>query len=157
MANILDYLNQIGVEYKLTEHNAVSTIAEMSELIENIEGSHYKNLFVRNQKGTEMFLVVLSHDRKVDMKQMGQDLGCGKLSFCSEKRLKENLGITAGAVSPFSLINNTQKNIKVVLDKSIATADKVNFHPNRNTAMLTLDAVDLIKFLESLDYNYAFY
>ena len=65
-------------------------------------------------------------------------MGSGKLSFASPERLSRYLGLTAGAVSPFGLINDQNKEVHMVLDKSLQQGEKVNFHPNVNTAAVTL-------------------
>ncbi len=154
---LLEYLKSIGVDYKLTEHREVATIEDMEDIIRDVEGAHYKNLFVRNQKGNEHYLVILEHSREVNLRDLGEKLGSGKLSFCSEKRLKKYLGITPGSVSPFCLINDKNKEVIVVLDKDMMKQEKINFHPNRNTAMLTVTPKGLEKFLWEQEYTFTTY
>lgn len=67
--------------------------------------------------------------------------------MASEKRLYENLGLTPGSVTPFGLINNKDKKVIVLLDKDLKKDGKINFHPNINTATLTIDYSDFCKFL----------
>ena len=50
------------------------------------------------------------------------------------------LGVTPGSVSPFGLINDHDRRVRVFLDRDLATADRVSFHPNINTVTLDADA-----------------
>ncbi len=61
------------------------------------------------------------------------------------------LRLTPGSVSPFGLLSDKAHRVTVVLEKLITEAaaeELVNFHPNRNTATLSLQKRDFLKFLE---------
>lgn len=146
---VYDFFNTIGVSCTRHEHPPVYTVEEASQYWKGIEGRHCKNLFLRNSKGNRHYLVVLEQSKKVDLKELANKLGSGKLSFASPERLSRCLGLTAGAVSPFGLINDQNKEVHMVLDKSLKQGEKVNFHPNVNTATVTLSAADFVIFLES--------
>jgi len=76
-------------------------------------------------------------------------VGDGKLSFASPDRLRSHLGLTPGSVSPFGLINNSDRAVRVVVDRDLKSAPRLSFHPNINTVTLTIAAADFVKFLES--------
>lgn len=65
-----------------------------------IKGSVCKNLFLRDAKGRQHFLVVLPGDRQADLGALAAALGSSKLSFASEERLMKHLGLTKGSVTP---------------------------------------------------------
>jgi Ala-tRNA(Pro) deacylase len=67
-----------------------------------IPGAHSKNLFLRDPKGRNHYLVVLPARKKFDLKSFGNLLGV-RLSFASPERLQKYLGLTPGSVSPFRL------------------------------------------------------
>jgi Ala-tRNA(Pro) deacylase len=69
------------------------------------------------------------------------------LSFASAERLAARLGLTPGAVSPFGLINDREKTVRVVLDERLRAATRVGFHPNVNTATVVLAFADFERFL----------
>ena len=48
--------------------------------------------------------------------------------------MDETLGVTPGSVTAFALINDTDRRVRFVLDRALAEADPVNFHPLTNTA-----------------------
>jgi Ala-tRNA(Pro) deacylase len=122
-------------------------VAEAGRYWKGITGAHCKNLFLRNQKGNRHFLVVLEHKRRLDMRRLGEILQAGKLSFASDERLAKYLGLASGAVSAFGLINDRGREVEVILDESLKEKDEINFHPNVNTATLTIGFDDFLKFL----------
>ena len=92
----------------------------------------------------------MPEDKRLDMKEMGEKLG-DKIKFSNEQNLKDILGLLPGSVSPFGLINDKEKKVKVVIDKDIWDADFVSFHPNINTETLELSGENFKKYIESLD------
>ncbi|HPF79025.1 MAG TPA: YbaK/EbsC family protein, partial [Alphaproteobacteria bacterium] len=76
-------------------------------------------------------------------------IGSDRLSFGSSDRLWEYLGVRPGSVCPFSIINDKNQQVKILLDKSMMETDIVNYHPLLNTMTIGLKPQDLIKFIES--------
>jgi Ala-tRNA(Pro) deacylase len=145
---VYDFLQQMEISYVRHEHPPVFTVEEADQYWEGIAGAHSKNLFLRNNKGNQHFLVVLESSKKVDLNQLGEKTGAGKLSFASADRLEKYLGLEKGAVSPFGLINDHTRVVRVVLDEELKKSEYVNFHPNVNTATLTLSFQDFERFLD---------
>ena len=144
---VLRVLQELSIPFARHEHPPVYTVAEAERYWEGIKGAHCKNLFLRNQKGDRHFLVILEHKRRLDMRRLGEILQVGKLSFASDERLAKYLGLTSGAVSAFGLINDRGREVEVVLDESLKETGEINFHPNVNTATLTVAFDDFLKFL----------
>jgi Ala-tRNA(Pro) deacylase len=140
-------LRELGIAYTHHEHPAVATVDEAAEHWAGIDATHCKNLFLRNQKGNRHYLVVLTASKKADLKAVADQIGDGKLSFASPERLMTHLGLTPGSVSPFGLINDREHAVRVVLDRDFQSAARLAFHPNINTATLTIAAADFKKFL----------
>ena len=59
----------------------------------------------------------------------------------------EHLKLEAGAVSPFGLIHNRAKDVRVVIDQDLRNYQQVSFHPNVNTATITISVSDFNRFL----------
>lgn len=144
---VYDRLRELGVPFVVHEHPPVFTVEEADVHWAAIDATHCKNLFLRNQKGTRHYLVVLMHKKKADLRAVSDQIGDGKLSFGSSDRLMTHLGLTPGSVSPFGLINDTGHHVRVVLDRDLKQAERVSFHPNINTRTLTMARADFEKFL----------
>ena len=61
--------------------------------------------------------------------------------------------LAPGVVSPFGLLNNNDKDIKVYIDKDIVNEDRMSFHPNTNEKTIFIKTKDLFKFLNSINYE----
>ncbi len=146
---VYDNLDSLEIVYKRYEHPPVYTVEEAKQYWQDIEGAHSKNLFLRNSKGNRHYLVVLEENKKADIKGLSDKLGAGKLSFASERRLMEHLGLETGAVSPFGLINDEKNAVTAVIDRDLSKSSRVNFHPNVNTATVSITYSDFEKFLKN--------
>ncbi len=140
-------LAELGIENRTTEHPPVFTVEEAKALCGELSGCHTKNLFLRNKKGV-MWLVVCPEDCEVDLKDLAERLGAGRLSFGSADRLMKYLGVIPGAVTPFGIINDKGGRVRVVLDQRLRAAETLNFHPLDNTMTTNIGAADFIRFLE---------
>lgn len=148
-AAVVARLGELGIPFTRFEHPPVATVEEAVVHWEGIDAAHFKNLFLRNQKGDRHYLVVVAHLKKVDLRHLAGQIGDGKLSFASPERLQTHLGLTPGSVSPFGLINDRRHAVRVFLDADIGGAARVSFHPNVNTATFVITAADFRRFLEA--------
>ena len=142
-------LAELAIPYTRHEHPPVATVEEAKRHWTGIDATHCKNLFLRNQKGNRHYLVVLTHSKKADLKAVAEQIGDGKLSFGSPERLMAHLGLTPGSVSPFGLINDRERGVRVILDRDLADATRLSFHPNINTVTYTVAAADFARFLDA--------
>jgi Ala-tRNA(Pro) deacylase len=146
-------LDQLGIAHRTVEHPPVFTVEEAKALRGNLPGHHIKNLFLRNKK-EEMWLVTVEESKRVDLKALGERLtgatgGAAKLSFGSADRLMQYLGVIPGAVTPFAVINDKGKAVRMVLDQDLLRHDVVHAHPLVNFKATALAPKDLLRFLEA--------
>jgi Ala-tRNA(Pro) deacylase len=140
-------LAALGITFTRHEHPPVATVEEAEPHWAGIDATHCKNLFLRNQKGSRHYLVIIRHSKRADLRAIADQIGDGKLSFGSPERLKAHLGVTPGSVSPFGLIHDRAHHVRVVIDRDLKSADRVSFHPNINTVTLTIARVEFERFL----------
>jgi Ala-tRNA(Pro) deacylase len=145
--NVYDALQALGIPYTRHEHPPVYTVEEAVKHWQGIAGAHCKNLFVRNKKGNRHYLIIAEHLKKVDLQALAKKLGDDRLSFASDERLARYLGVQAGEVSPFGLLQDAQKEVVVVVDADLKNETLVNFHPNINTVTIGISLADFEKFL----------
>lgn len=152
--NLKTYLEKHNIQFILHIHPAFFTVSQHKELVKsnpslNIPGLHTKNLFLKDEKNN-FFLVCLPAEKILDLKDLKEQLNIkGKLSFATSQELKDELNLTPGSVSIFAMIY--AKSTTLILDKQIWESDLVGFHPNINTATLTLNHIELEKFTSSLN------
>jgi len=153
---VFKVLSELDIDYILTNHPPVPTVEEAEKYWVDLDSAHCKNLFFRNHKGNKHYLVLLDYHQSLAIKDLEQRLKQGKISFASAERLDKYLGLIAGSVSPFGLINDLENHVHVFIDKNLEHVEKISFHPNDNTATLVLSLRDFIKFLRWSGNTYEF-
>jgi Ala-tRNA(Pro) deacylase len=153
---VLEVIEKLGIQFQIYEHPALPTIDEAVKYWNNIGASHCKNLFFRNHKGNKHYLVILEHKQALDIHDLEKRLKQGKISFASDHRLYQFLGLKAGSVSPFGLINDSGHHVELFIDANLKHSELISFHPNENTATIVLRMSDFEKFLNwtGNDYQY---
>lgn len=141
-------LEALGIAQRTVEHPPVFTVEEAKALRGNLPGHHIKNLFLRNKK-EEMWLVVALEDRAIDLKRLGEALGAGRLSFGSPDRLRRTLGVEPGSVTPFALVNDEARVVRLALDRGLRDGGPVNAHPLVNTMTTAIAMADLLRLFEA--------
>jgi Ala-tRNA(Pro) deacylase len=136
-------LNRLGIAYQLTEHEAAFTVSDSSALCTSIPGTLVKNLLLRDRGGQFLMLVVPALLR-VDLKQLPIKLGCKPVSFAKPADMVRLLGVTPGSVTPLAAINDRDGAVRIILHAQLAGIKRINVHPLRNTATVTLAAADLM-------------
>src|SRR5215210_2090961 len=146
---VFDALDRLGITYEAYDHPAVFTSEDAGKHWTVLGGTPVKNLFLRNKKGDREYLVILGIHKRADLKQLVRIIGDDRFSFGSADRLLHTLGLTPGSVSPFGLTHENSRAVQVVLDADLRGAERLIFHPNINTASVTISFADLETFLAS--------
>lgn len=147
-AELYELLDSLKIPYEYIEHPPVPTVEEAMKYWSGIDSGHCKNIFFRNHKGDRHYLVILYYDSKLNIRELEQKLRQGKLSFASDRRLMQYLGLTPGSVSPFGLINDHTRHVHLFIDRTLLSHDRLSFHPNTNTASLIIPREGLFRFLD---------
>lgn len=151
---IFNYLKSLNIEYSLLKHQPIFTCDDAKIHRPSIRGAACKSIFTRNKKGDIHYLIVLDAQIRVDMKSLRKDVGASALSFASEARLLKHLQTVPGSVSPFGLIFDEQKQVRVLLDRSLMSKGCLNFHPNDNSQTIEISTDDFQIYLDSLGHSY---
>jgi Ala-tRNA(Pro) deacylase len=145
---VFECLHALSIDYRLHEHPPVFTSDEAALHWRGLDGAAVKNLFLRNKKGDRHYLVILGIDKQADLRQLVRVIGDDRLSFGSPERLMKYLGVEPGSVSPFGLVHDHSRSVQVIVDSDLRAAERIIFHPNDNTASLTISGPDFVRFLE---------
>lgn len=145
---ICDLLAGQNVAYELVEHEAVFTMEEMNALGLPHTDEVAKNLFVRDHKKRNYFILTVRGDKKVDLKALNAAAGSKPLGFASEEDLWSMLGLRSGSITPLGALNDRQQRVQVRIDEAFR-GGRVGVHPNENTATVWLAAEDLLKVIRA--------
>jgi Ala-tRNA(Pro) deacylase len=148
--DLIAHFDAHGIDHATTDHVAVFRVGEGEEVKAAIPGAHTKNLFLKDAKG-RLWLVSAKDDTAIDLKRLHTVIGSARLSFGSAELMAETLGVTPGSVTAFALINDAGRRVSFVLDRALAEAERLNFHPLANTATTSQSLAGFRRFLETLD------
>lgn len=142
------YLTDNGVKYEITEHKAVFNMEELGDVELPYPEWDAKNLFVRDDKKSNYYLITVCGEKRVNLKEFGKRNGLRKLSFASPEDLMSFMGLTPGSVTPLGLLNDKESRVRFFLDEEF-TGHKIGVHPNDNTATVWLEFEDLVCLIKS--------
>lgn len=131
---VFTYLDSNGIPYHKQEHGAVHSMKDVDASGVVREGIVLKNLFLKDGKGRQHFLVCVPETTTVELHGLGEQLGVKKLGLASQERLEKYLGVTPGCVSPLNILNDEGHEVTVVLDAALPDDTIVGIHPNDSTA-----------------------
>ena len=139
-----DYLTERGISFEITEHAAVYNMEEVDALALPYPEYDAKNLFVRDDKKRNYYLITVKGTKRVDLKEFSKANGLRRLSFASSDDLMEILDLIPGAVTPLGLLNDGDRKVTWYLDAEFESS-RIGVHPNDNTATVWLEAADLVR------------
>ena len=137
------------IAYDTVEHPPIFTVAEGADIKAAIKGGHTKNLFLKDKAG-QLFLICAIGTTQIKMGRLHNVIKSKRLSFAKEALLYEHLGVRPGSVTLFSLINDPDHNVTLILDAALLREARVNFHPLENTATTGISTEDMLRFVRAL-------
>lgn len=139
-----DFLTQSEVKFEITEHQAVYNMAELAQIENPHPECDAKNLFVRDDKRRQYYLITVKGDKRVDLKAFRKAQGTRPLTFASESELMDIMGLIPGAVTPLGQLNDSELRVIFYLDRDFFKEPfLIGVHPNDNTATVWLNVNDL--------------
>lgn len=145
---VFKMLREKQVAYRMVAHPAVFTMEEMEKLgLGEDTQAVAKNLFLRDDKKRNYYLVVIKGDKRVDLKGLRKTIQSRPLSFASQEELGQYLGLEAGSVTPLGILNDTERKVAVFIDQDFQGGE-IAVHPERNTATLWMRTEDLKRIIE---------
>ena len=145
---IYNLLKDKGIWHEITEHMAVFNMEEVAQIELPYPEAEAKNLFIRDDKKRNFYLITVRGDKRVDLKKFKQNHGTRSLQFASAEMLMEMMGLIPGAVTPMGLLNDEERKIQWFLDREFLDTDGLmGVHPNDNAATVWIKAADLVELI----------
>jgi Ala-tRNA(Pro) deacylase len=145
---VYELLKAKNIEFEAVEHPPVFHMGEDHGVELPHPEADAKNLFVRDDKKQNYYLITVRGDKKVDLKAFRREHELRPLSFGSPEALKEKLDLIPGSVCPFGLLSNEACDVKFYLDADFLKEPYlIGCHPNDNTATVFVKAEDMINLI----------
>lgn len=148
-SDLIAFFDAHAIAHETTDHPAVFRVGEGEGIKDGIPGAHTKNLFLKDAKG-RLWLISAQDDTAIDLKRLHTVIGSARLSFGPAELMEQTLGVTPGSVTAFGLVNDVERRLTFVLDRRLAQAERVNFHPLTNTATTGVSREGFAAFLAAL-------
>ena len=145
-------LVSLEICYSIHSHPPLRTVEDAKAFRGDLKGAHIKNLYLRDRKKRN-FLLVAEEDKEIDLKALPGFIGSGKLSFGSADRLLEILCVSPVEVSPFTLINDPDHKVQLILDSDLVGQPCLFAHPLVNDLTLGVSGADLMRFFTHTGHN----
>ncbi len=142
---VYDLLDQLSVPYDRVDHSPAATMAVCAEIDQALGAPVCKNLFLCNRQKTAYYLLMIPGDKIFKTKELSGQIGSSRLSFADGADMQRYLDITPGSASVMGLMNDTENQVRLLVDEDVLNMPYVGFHPCINTSTLRLRTKDLVE------------
>ena len=150
-----DLLDSLGIEYSRVDHEPAMTMEVCVDIDAALGASMCKNLFLCNRQKTEFYMLLMPGDKPFKTKDLSSQIDTSRLSFAEAEYMERFLNVSPGAVTVLGLMNDTGKNVRLLIDEDILNAEYVGIHPCVNTSSIKISIADLVgKILPAIDHHF---
>ena len=150
-----DYLDNLGIEYKRTDHERADNMEAFNEIDAILNVTIGKNLFLCNRQKTDFYLLMMPGDKKFKTKELSAQINSSRLSFADPEDMLKYLDIEPGAVSIMGLMNDKEKAVKLLIDEDVLTGEYIGCHPCVCTSSLKIKTSDIVdRFIPATGHDY---
>lgn len=148
-AELFERLDDLGITTVTHRHPPIGTAAEARMLRIRLQGGHTKCLFLTDsaKAAGPFWLLLCLADRLFEVKRVARAVGASVLGAAPPEVLWQVLGVKADTITPFGLINDGEKRVRVLMDRTMLKTSLLNFHPLENTATTQISPAELVRFI----------
>lgn len=150
-----DYLDDLGIEYMRTDHERADNMEACNKIDAVLGVIICKNLFLCNRQKTAFYLLMMPGDKKFKTKELSAQINSSRLSFAEPEDMLKYLDIEPGAVSIMGLMNDKDKQVKLLIDEDVLEGEFIGCHPCVCTSSLKIRTKDIIeKYLPATGHDF---
>ena len=150
-----DFLDDLGIEYKRTDHEEANNMEACNEIDAVLGVIICKNLFLCNRQKTDFYLLMMPGDKKFKTKELSSQINSSRLSFADADDMLKYLDIEPGAVSIMGLMNDKDHRVKLLIDEDVLEGEYLGCHPCVCTSSLKMKTADVVnKFLPATGHTF---
>ncbi len=139
-----DLLDSLGVEYWHIDHERADTMEACREIDKKLGVTMCKNLFLTNRQQTDFYLLLIPDGKVFKTKELSPQLGVSRLSFAGGEHMEKYLDITPGSLSVLGLMNDSEGDVRLLVDEDLLGEENIGCHPCINTSSLRIKTKDLL-------------
>ena len=143
-AAAFDLLEELRIPYDRVSHDHADTMEDCAAISDILGIRICKNLVLCNRQKTEFYLLTMPEDKPFHTKDLSHQIGSSRLSFAPPELMSELIGCTPGSASMLGLMNDTDRRVRLLMDREVAQAEWFGCHPCLNTSSLRIRTRDLL-------------
>ncbi len=140
-----DLLDELGIPFQRTDHAPADTMEVCNEIDAVLDVLICKNLFLCNRQKTKFYLLLMPGDKPFKTKDLSKQLGVARLSFGSAEDMERLMDLTPGSVTVLGLMNDTEHQVQLVVDRDVLEQQWFGCHPCINTSSLKMKTSDVVE------------
>ena len=141
---VYDLLDSLQIEYQRIDHEPAMTMEACAAIDAALDAVICKNLLLCNRQQTEFYLLMIPGGKQFKTSVLSKQIGSSRLSFASAEHMERLLDITPGSVSVLGLMNDSEKQVQLLIDEDVLKGEFFGCHPCINTSSLRLRMEDLM-------------
>lgn len=142
---VYDFLDSLSVEYQRIDHEEANNMEACREIDEALQATVCKNLFLCNAQKTKFYLLMIPGYKKFKTKDISSQINSSRLSFAPSEYMEQFLDITPGSVSVLGLMNDTDNQVRLLIDEDVVKGEYIGCHPCINTSSLKIKTKDMVE------------
>lgn len=148
-------LERLHIPFTRVDHAPAATIADCKNVDRLLGTKMCKNLFLTNAQKTAFYLLLMPGEKPFRTKDLSKQIGSARLSFADAEYMWEFLHIRPGAVSVMGLLFDTERRVRLLIDRELLSAPCLGCHPCENTSSLGIATADILNvFLPYTGHSY---
>lgn len=152
---VYDLLDSLGIEYYRIDHQPAGCYDDCIEIEKVLDNVLCKNLFLCNRQKTAFYVLMMPADKHFKTKELSSQIGSARLSFAEAEYMEKFLDVTPGSVSIMGLMNDTENNVRLLVDEDVLKPEYVGCHPCINTSSIRLKTKDMFEiYLPAVHHDY---
>ena len=141
---VYDLLERLDIPFARADHAAAFTMEACESISAALQTPVCKNLFLCNRQKTAFYLLTMPGGKPFQTKVLSAQLGTTRLSFAPPELMGSMLRCTPGSASVLGLAYDTERRVRLVMDRAVHDAAWFGCHPCKNDASLRLRTEDLL-------------
>lgn len=143
--NAFALLNKLGIPFTAVRHSTAETMEDCAAVSDVLGVRICKNLFLCNRQKTEFYLLAMPESKPFHTKDLSRQIGSSRLSFAPPEDMVRLIGCHPGSASVLGLAGDTERQVRLLMDRPVAESAWFGCHPCKNDCSLRLKTADLLE------------
>ena len=142
---IYETLSALEIPFARVDNDETLTMEDCQAIDERLEVHTAKTLFLCNRQRTQYYLYPTRGDKPFVTKDFGKALGISRVSFASAEDLGSMMGVQPGASTIMSLLLDSARDVRLVIDRDIAEAAAFCCPDGTRTGYIRMSTADVLE------------